>query len=168
MERVYQLTVSALADVDARAPNAIGPLRSSRSATSPKQRRLEMMRVDFVANASHELRTPLASLLGFIETLQGPARDDAAARERFLEHHAAAGAAHGAADRRPAVAVADRDDASTAGRETPVDLAAVARQMTDTLRPLAEERGVALELHAPHGPLVVPATATTCCAWPRT
>ena len=43
------------------------------------------MRVDFVANASHELRTPLASLLGFIETLQGPARNDAAARERFLE-----------------------------------------------------------------------------------
>ena len=48
-------------------------------------RRLEHMRVDFVANASHELRTPLASLLGFIETLQGPARDDPAARERFLE-----------------------------------------------------------------------------------
>ena len=43
------------------------------------------MRADFVANASHELRTPLASLLGFIETLQGPARDDPAARERFLD-----------------------------------------------------------------------------------
>ena len=42
------------------------------------------MRADFVANASHELRTPLAALSGFIETLQGPARDDAAARERFL------------------------------------------------------------------------------------
>ena len=43
------------------------------------------MRVDFVANVSHELRTPLATLLGFIETLQGPARDDAEARDRFLE-----------------------------------------------------------------------------------
>jgi two-component system phosphate regulon sensor histidine kinase PhoR len=42
------------------------------------------MRADFVANASHELRTPLATLLGFVETLRGPARDDAAARERFL------------------------------------------------------------------------------------
>ncbi len=50
-----------------------------------EQQRLDMMRVDFVANASHELRTPLASVLGFIETLQGPARDDAAARERFLD-----------------------------------------------------------------------------------
>src|SRR6185312_12078600 len=44
----------------------------------------ERMRADFVANASHELRTPLASVVGFIETLQGPARDDAPARERFL------------------------------------------------------------------------------------
>jgi two-component system phosphate regulon sensor histidine kinase PhoR len=42
------------------------------------------MRTDFVANASHELRTPLASVRGFIETLQGPARNDEAARQRFL------------------------------------------------------------------------------------
>src|ERR1700720_4034975 len=47
-------------------------------------RRVERMRVDFVANASHELRTPLASLLGFVETLQGPAREDKEARARFL------------------------------------------------------------------------------------
>ena len=48
-------------------------------------RRAERMRTDFIANASHELRTPLASLAGFIETLQGPARADEAARERFLQ-----------------------------------------------------------------------------------
>ena len=47
-------------------------------------RRAEQMRADFVANVSHELRTPLATLLGFTETLRGPARDDAAARDRFL------------------------------------------------------------------------------------
>src|SRR5215470_7236845 len=47
-------------------------------------RRVEEMRADFVANASHELRTPLAALSGFIDTLKGPARDDPAARERFL------------------------------------------------------------------------------------
>jgi two-component system phosphate regulon sensor histidine kinase PhoR len=47
-------------------------------------RRAEEMRADFVANASHELRTPLASLVGFIETLLGPARDDEEARIRFL------------------------------------------------------------------------------------
>ncbi|TXL72330.1 phosphate regulon sensor histidine kinase PhoR [Vineibacter terrae] len=47
-------------------------------------RRAERMRADFVANASHELRTPLASLVGFVETLRGPARDDAEAQDRFL------------------------------------------------------------------------------------
>lgn len=45
---------------------------------------VEKMRRDFVANVSHELRTPLTSLIGFIETLRGPARGDPAAQERFL------------------------------------------------------------------------------------
>jgi two-component system phosphate regulon sensor histidine kinase PhoR len=49
-----------------------------------EMKRAEQLRADFIANASHELRTPLASLTGFIETLRGPARDDEAARERFL------------------------------------------------------------------------------------
>ncbi|MHA1134578.1 MAG: ATP-binding protein [Alphaproteobacteria bacterium] len=46
--------------------------------------RINQMRADFIANASHELRTPLASLRGFIETLQGTAKQDPGARERFL------------------------------------------------------------------------------------
>lgn len=46
--------------------------------------RSEEMRADFVANASHELRSPLSAILGFIETLQGPASNDEAARIRFL------------------------------------------------------------------------------------
>jgi len=49
-----------------------------------EQDKLAQMRADFIANASHELRTPLASLRGFVETLQGPARDDPEARDRFL------------------------------------------------------------------------------------
>lgn len=43
------------------------------------------MRADFVSNVSHELRSPLSSLMGFIETLRGPARGDAEATERFVE-----------------------------------------------------------------------------------
>ena len=50
-------------------------------------RRGEQMRADFVANVSHELRTPLTSLVGFIETLRGPARGDIEAQDRFLEPH---------------------------------------------------------------------------------
>lgn len=45
----------------------------------------ERMRADFVANVSHELRTPLSSLIGFIETLRGPAREDPEAQARFLK-----------------------------------------------------------------------------------
>ena len=48
------------------------------------QEKLAQMRADFIAHASHEMRTPLASLRGFVETLQGPARNDPAARDRFL------------------------------------------------------------------------------------
>ena len=43
------------------------------------------MRRDFVANVSHELRTPLTALMGFIETLRGPARNDPEAAPRFLD-----------------------------------------------------------------------------------
>lgn len=46
---------------------------------------VEQMRADFVANVSHELRSPLAALTGFIETLKGPAKEDAAARTKFLD-----------------------------------------------------------------------------------
>ena len=49
-----------------------------------RERAVERMRADFVANVSHELRTPLASLIGFIETLRGPAADDPPAQQRFL------------------------------------------------------------------------------------
>ncbi len=53
-------------------------------ADRTRERAVERMRADFVANASHELRTPLASLMGFVETLRGPADDDPVARGRFL------------------------------------------------------------------------------------
>ncbi len=54
--------------------------------------RSERLRAEFVANASHEIRTPLTAIVGAIETLQGPARDDARTRATFLammQDHAA-------------------------------------------------------------------------------
>ncbi|MFK7940841.1 MAG: ATP-binding protein [Roseovarius sp.] len=64
-------------------PKGTGVLVSFEDITHLEQ--ASQMRRDFVANVSHELRTPLTSLLGFIETLRGPARDDVQARDRFLE-----------------------------------------------------------------------------------
>ena len=78
VERLLRITAQPLP----AQPGAGKILLACRDVTA--ERRAEQMRGDFVANASHELRTPLASLLGFIETLRGPARDDAEARERFL------------------------------------------------------------------------------------
>jgi two-component system, OmpR family, phosphate regulon sensor histidine kinase PhoR len=57
-----------------------------------RERAVERMRADFVANASHELRTPLASLIGFVETLRGSAADDPEAQQRFLSIMAEQGA----------------------------------------------------------------------------
>ena len=118
-----------------------------------ESRRVERMRADFVANASHELRTPLASLLGFVETLQGPARDDARARDRFLAIMAEQA-------RRMARLVDDLLSLSRIEQnlhlrpDNPVDLAMVVRHTADTLAPLAQETGVRLAVSAA-GPVIV-------------
>ncbi len=80
-ERRLMATLSKLptAGADAEAPEILITVRDLSEAA-----RIEMTRKDFIANASHELRTPLASIIGFIETLQGPAKNDPAAREKFL------------------------------------------------------------------------------------
>ena len=109
--------------------------------------RVERMRADFVANASHELRTPLASLLGFVETLQGPARDDARARERFL-------AIMGDQARRMARLIDDLLSLSRIEQnlhlrpDKAVDLTLVVRHVAETLGPLAAESGVTLAIEA--------------------
>ncbi len=108
-------------------------------------RRAERMRADFVANASHELKTPIAGLLGFIETLRGPARDDAAARERFL------GIMAEQADRMRRLV----DDLLTLSRieqheharpDSAVDLARVLAGVRDLLQLKALARGVAVDI----------------------
>ena len=71
------------ATVLAPAPESGGRLVAVLSDRT-RDRAVERMRADFVANVSHELRTPLASLIGFIDTLRGPAADDKQAQTRFL------------------------------------------------------------------------------------
>ncbi len=110
-----------------------------------QERRIERMRVDFVANASHELRTPLASLSGFIETLQGPARDDPAARDKFL-------GIMGDQARRMARLI---DDLMSLSRielslhlqpQAVIDLSGVVGTACDLLAPLAGEQKIAIDV----------------------
>jgi len=117
-------------------------------------RRSEQMRADFVANASHELRTPLAALSGFIDTLQGPAKEDAKARERFL------GIMHAQATRMARLI----DDLLSLSRvelsahvrpDTLVDLVPIIRQVVDGLEPLARERQVEIEVDLPEPPVTI-------------
>ncbi|MGJ5202499.1 ATP-binding protein [Bradyrhizobium sp. HKCCYLR20261] len=117
-------------------------------------RRVEEMRADFVANASHELRTPLAALSGFIDTLQGPAKDDPKARERFL------GIMHTQATRMARLI----DDLLSLSRvelsahvrpDTLVDVVPIIRQVTDGLEPLARERQVVIETSVPETPVTI-------------
>jgi two-component system phosphate regulon sensor histidine kinase PhoR len=117
-------------------------------------RRVEEMRADFVANASHELRTPLAALSGFIDTLQGPAKDDAKARERFL------GIMHTQAIRMARLI----DDLLSLSRvelsahvrpDTQVDIVPIIRQVVDGLEPLARERQVIIDIELPEKPVMI-------------
>jgi two-component system phosphate regulon sensor histidine kinase PhoR len=142
VERLFEVHIAPLM---ARAGEIGAALITLRDLT--EARRVERMRVDFIANASHELRTPLASLLGFVETLQGPARDDERARQKFLGIMREQG-------RRMARLVDDLLSLSRIEQnqhvrpETPVDLVLIARHVADTLAPLAEEMGVDLNVEA--------------------
>ena len=147
LERVFDVTVAPLDIPDAER----ALLLTLRDVT--ESLRIERMRTDFVANASHELRTPLASLLGFVETLQGPARDDARARDRFLAIMADQA-------RRMARLIDDLLSLSRIEQNLhlrpgkAVDLALAVRHVAETLGPMANEDGVAIEVMAPD-PVVV-------------
>lgn len=112
------------------------------------------MRRDFIANVSHELRTPLTALMGFIETLRGAARDDPAARDRFLSIMADE-------SNRMNRLVGDLlslNRVESEERVRPREDINLTEQLKSTLtsiRPLAESAGVTLNLSAPDEPVLV-------------
>ncbi|MEF0864118.1 MULTISPECIES: phosphate regulon sensor histidine kinase PhoR [Rhizobium] len=117
-------------------------------------RHIDRMRSDFVANASHELRTPLASLRGFIETIQGPAKADPKAQQRFL------GIMFDQTTRMSRLV----DDLLSLSRlelkshiapDQKVDLVPLLGHVRDALLPLADDLDVTINLHLPPGKVEV-------------
>ncbi len=112
------------------------------------------MRRDFVANVSHELRTPLTALMGFIETLRGPARDDTAARDRFLQIMT------DEANRMNRL-VGDLLSLNRVESEErvrpkePLELTGLIQSTLNTLRPLADDASVTVSLDAPAEPVTM-------------
>lgn len=127
-------------------------LLSFQNATEIAQ--AEQMRRDFVANVSHELRTPLTAVMGFIETLQNSAKDDANARDRFL------GIMAGEAERMNRLVgkllSLSRVEADQHVRPTEhLDLREVLQTALGNLEPLARDNGVTLQWDTWHAPLHV-------------
>ncbi len=151
-ERVIHATIRPLpvaAAPDPRAP-AVLVLLEDRT----RMAKAEALRRDFVANASHELKTPLASITGFIETLQGHARNDPEATKRFLTIMAAQ------ADRMKRLV----EDLLSLNRieinehvrpRDPVDVAALFWEVASGLAPLAAGDGARIEVALPREGLVV-------------
>ncbi|MFM8701494.1 MAG: ATP-binding protein [Hyphomicrobiales bacterium] len=153
VEQSFLVRVSPLSEVTHRGIRNY-PLVIVVFTNLTEARRLESTRVDFVANASHELRTPLASLLGFIETLQGSARNDPKAHERFL------GIMRDQAQRMSRLI----DDLLSLSRvemsehKQPVDhvdIGLLTQEMVDMLKPLARDRGVEINYQPPFDPIIV-------------
>jgi two-component system, OmpR family, phosphate regulon sensor histidine kinase PhoR len=151
LEIVYRVKVSPIA-----GENRSGALCLFEDITDQEQ--MGQMRRDFVANVSHELRTPLTALLGFIETLRGAARDDPAARERFL------GIMEREANRmnrlvRDLLHLSQVEGEERRRPTDVVDVAALITMAVSALKPVADAAGVTLAVTGASGPIKLPADA---------
>jgi two-component system phosphate regulon sensor histidine kinase PhoR len=119
-----------------------------------EQKRAEAMRGDFIANASHELRTPLTSLIGFIDTLLGPAAKDSEARLRFLTimRSQAERMSKLIDDLLSLSRIEMRQHVRPTGA---VDLPALLREVAELLGPQLGDAGTTLRLDLPDGPVMV-------------
>lgn len=129
-------------NVEGSSPNTPHVLIALNDLTEAK--RVDQMRVDFIANVSHELKTPLSSMVGFVETLRGIAKDDNEAREEFLSiMHKQAGRMGRLVDDLLSLSRIELNE-----HVAPTDLIAledIVEEAVTFLRPVAEEANVQIE-----------------------
>lgn len=147
-EVTYLVTVTAIPE-----PDGTGVLCAFQDMT--EQELIGQFRRDFVANVSHELRTPLTTLVGLIETLQGAAKDDPSARDRFLtimEHEA------GRMNRlvRDLLSLSKVEADERRRPTTRVNIAELLHSVAGSMRPVVDAGGMELKIieaiEAPHIP----------------
>jgi two-component system phosphate regulon sensor histidine kinase PhoR len=152
LPRSFEVQVIPLALAD----TAMRTLVLARDRT--RETRLDAMRADFVANASHELRTPLTSLIGFIETLRGPAEGDVAAQRRFLTIMAEQAARmHRLID--DLLSLSRIEMVEHAAPSGAVALEPLLRRVAEGFEPRLKPRGTRLELEIEAGLPSIPADA---------
>lgn len=150
-ENWYQVTAGALyASGEVDRPHMVVVVLQMLT----EQKRVEQMRADFVANASHEMRTPLTSLIGFVDTMMGPAEQDKESSRRFL------GIMRGQAERLSKLI----DDLLSLSRielhqhvrpTSRVDLGVLLAEVAEGLQTQAQEAGTKLTLELPEGKAIV-------------
>ncbi len=151
VDQTFEARVEAIAGEEASDDDAVA-LLLLRDVTD--RRRSEQSRADFVANVSHELRTPLASLIGFIETLRGPAKEDDDANDRFLGLMATqSGRMARLVDDLLSLSRIEMNEHTLP--EDAVDLTTVIGTVADLLAPQARQRDISIqtELDSIQGPV---------------
>jgi len=162
-EHRFDVTVSPVDLVSASGGRLVAPNMRTKGVMICFQdvtevQQLDQMRRDFVANVSHELRTPLTAILGFVETLQGPARGDSVATDRFLSimSDEASRMNRLVGD---LLSLSRVEEVSRMRPTDPVDLDQIIRSVARNLSALADSNNSTVTYKDAEAPVVVPGDA---------
>ncbi|ARE38432.1 Phosphate regulon sensor protein [Rhodovulum sp. P5] len=146
-EATYEAVASPIGD-----NGADGVMVAVTDVTEREQ--MEQIRRDFVANVSHELKTPLTAMLGFIETLKGPARDDTDAQVRFLDimEREAVRMNRLVSD---LLSLSRVESEERVRPDRRIDVSEILRISVQALRKMASDSGIAINLHGADSPVHV-------------
>lgn len=131
--------------VSIRSGDEIGQLAAAFNAMADGLARLEQLRRQMVGDVAHELRAPLTNIRGYLEAARdGLVRPDTALVDNLYEEVMLL---NRLVDDLQELALAEAGQLHLERR--PVDVGAVARLATESIRPQAEARGLELALDLP-------------------
>lgn len=132
---------------DRKLPHELQPIAERLKATLAMLNRAFQREKQSTADISHELRTPLAALLTTIDLGLRKPRDPEHHRELLLDCRQAALSMKRIVDR--LLVLARLDAAVECVRPQVIDVADLAARCVSVIRPLAEAKGLTIQLHSP-------------------